>query len=72
MVDGPRVQRPGSAPELFRPLGADRGDNRSKVDVLVVLAQLGLGRRGEDRRRQLDASTNPGGRSIPQTTPVFR
>jgi hypothetical protein len=41
-------------------LGADGGHHRVVRDVLVVLAELGLGRRGEDRLVQARALDQPG------------
>ena len=49
-VDGER-----QLPQLGGDLGADLAGDLLVGDVLVVLADLGLGRRGEDRRGQLGA-----------------
>lgn len=47
-------------------------DDGGEVDVLVVLAQRHLDRRGEDRLRQREPSTRPSGSSIPHTVPDAR
>ena len=54
-----------------RELGADDLGGALEVDVLVVVAGLGLGRRREDRRRQLRRVVrSPGGSGTPQTRPL--
>ena len=58
---GPAVDGEGQHPQLGRGVVADLLGDRLEVDVLVVLAERGLGRRGEDRLGQPAAVLEPGG-----------
>ena len=54
-VAGPAVDGEGRLAQLGGGLGADLAGDLLVRDVLVVLADRGLGGRGEDRRGQLGA-----------------
>ena len=56
-----------AAREVARRPALDRG---VEIDVLVVLADGGLGRRREDRFRQLLRELQARGQRMPQTAPV--
>ncbi len=58
------VELEGHPLYLVEPLLADERDGGRAVDVLVV-ARLGLGRRREDRLRQLVGLGEPGGQRVP-------
>jgi hypothetical protein len=52
-------------------VGADQFDRAVEADVLVVVAHRGLGRRSEDRLRQLAGhDAMPAGSAMPQTLPL--